>query len=115
MTNRLISCEPFKSYEAYFGETFENTKILYDGEYCNIDIDAQDAVARVSFQDTVELGVLFNRYSIGETITIPKGQKQTITVYNGKMKGPIAYTLTFSNADSLKVATFALLALFSYF
>ena len=45
------------------------------GEYCNIEIDATDAVARVAFRDTVQLGVLFNRYELGNYIDIPEGQK----------------------------------------
>ena len=51
------------------------TQILMEGEYCNIDIDATEAVARVAFIDTVQLGVLFNRYELGNFITIPEGEK----------------------------------------
>ena len=38
-------------------------------------IDATEAVARVAFRDTVQLGVLFNRYELGNFITIPEGEK----------------------------------------
>ena len=48
-TDKKSSCESFKSNVAYYGEKFESTKILFDGEFCDIYIDAQDAVARVSF------------------------------------------------------------------
>ena len=76
-----------------------------EGEYCNIDIDATEAVARVAFRDTVQLGVLYNRYELGNFITIPEGEKQTITIYNGKEKGPIAYFLSFSGSSMLQLGT----------
>ena len=52
-TVSINSCGSFKSNVAYFGQFFEYTQILMEGEFCNIDIDASEAVARVAFRDTV--------------------------------------------------------------
>ena len=74
-TVSIQSCGSFISNVAYYEQFFNYTQILMDGEYCNIDIDATEAVARVAFIDTVQLGVLFNRYELGNFITIPEGEK----------------------------------------
>ena len=74
-TISIQACVSYKSNVAYYGQFFNFTQILMEGEYCNIDIDATEAVARVAFRDTVELGVLFNRYELGNFIEIPEGQK----------------------------------------
>jgi len=60
-------------------------------ERCTISIDATQGVARVLFSDASELGVLFNEYQIGDVLTIPEGEIQEITVYNGKEVGTIAF------------------------
>jgi len=60
-------------------------------EKCSISVDATGGVARVLFSDASELGVLFNEYKIGDVITVPEGEIQEITVYNGKKIGTIAF------------------------
>ena len=44
--------------------------MLKEGEYCDITIDATNAVAHVYFVDTTEIGVLYNEYKLGEGIEI---------------------------------------------
>ena len=44
--------------------------MLKEGEYCDITIDAELAVAHVYFVDTTEIGVLYNEYKLGEGIEI---------------------------------------------
>ena len=53
-------------------------------EKCTITIDATAGVARVLFTDASDLGVLVNGYKIGDVFTVPEGEMQEITVYNGK-------------------------------
>ena len=71
-------------------------------EKCTIVVDASNAVARVLFSDSDELGVLINEYKVGDVITIPEGEKQEITVYNGKDESSLAFELGFSGALGLQ-------------
>ena len=49
----------------------------------------------------MELGVLYNGYLINEPLTIPKGQIQSITIYNGKLAGPLSLDIVTSGATAL--------------
>ena len=69
------ACEDFISSEEKFGQFFNETKMLKEGEFCDITIDASDAVAHVYFVDTTEIGVLYNGYELGEGIEIERGNK----------------------------------------
>ena len=96
------ACQDFTSEEAYYGTYFNSTRFLKAGQKCTISIDASAAVARVIFDDVTNLGVLFNGYEIGKAITIPQGEKQSITVYNGnQLDIPLAFQLSFSGATNL--------------
>ena len=38
---------------------------------------------------------------MGQTITIPEGEKQTITIYNGNALAPTAFVMIYSSAEKL--------------
>ena len=68
------ACNDFVSDKSLYGQQFNTTQFLNEGEQCQITIDARGGVARVIFDDTSDLGVLYNGYVIGEAITIPEGE-----------------------------------------
>ena len=84
-------CKSFVSSKDKFGKYENSTDTLMAGSKCTVSIDATAALARVIFDDTQDLGVLFNGYNIGEPITIPEGEIQEITVYNGNIAQPVAF------------------------
>ena len=93
-------CEPFLSSPELYGEPASNSsRTLPPGGYCTVYIDASDAVARVTFGDTFNLGVLYNNYELGTQITIPEGEDASITIYNGSKYGPTAFVLSFSGSN----------------
>mmetsp|Transcript_32506 Transcript_32506/g.24018 ORF Transcript_32506/g.24018 Transcript_32506/m.24018 type:complete len:122 (-) Transcript_32506:172-537(-) len=51
-------CMTFTSTEANFGIYTNYTFTLYEKEMCDIVVDAKKAVARVIFDDTVDLGIV---------------------------------------------------------
>ena len=71
---------------------------LPKGGQCTIYIDATKSMARVRFNKGANLGVLFTGYKDGEPITIPKGEKQSVTVYNGDLRLPVSFEVTISSA-----------------
>ena len=77
---------------------------------CTITIDATQSMARVKFNKAANLGVLFTGYKDGEPITLPKGEVQQITVYNGDTKLSLAFEITVSSAKFM-AASLASLAL----
>ena len=58
-------------------------------------------MGRVTFRKAVDLGVLYNAYLINEPITIPKGEIQAITIYNGKLYGPLSIDIITSGSTML--------------
>ena len=64
-------------------------------------VDATQAMGRITFKKAVNLGVLYNAYLINEPITIPKGEIQSITIYNGKLNGPLSIDIVTSGAKAL--------------
>ena len=67
------ACENFVSKDGEIGTFYNSTKMLKQGEYCEIEIDARNEVAHVYFVDTTEIGVLYNEYVLGDGIEIEKG------------------------------------------
>ena len=67
------ACTDFTSTADMKGQFVNETKMLREGEYCTIEIDASQYVAHVYFVDTTELGVLYNGYVVGEGIEIQQG------------------------------------------
>lgn len=65
-------------------------------------------MARVVFDDAVNLGVDRDGYRIGRVIDVPLGEKVDIVAYNGDTTGPITFTLGFSDATFLSVMSFLL-------
>jgi len=84
------ACPDFKSSPENYGknDTRKNGLILYEGTKCTMTIDASAAVARVMVTEANQIGVLFNEYDREKWITIPQGNIQEITIYNGKELGP---------------------------
>ena len=74
---------------------------------CTIRVDANEALARVTFSGTNDLGVLYPSYVMGQPITVEKGKVQYITVYNGKQSGSVQFAVTFSGAASLALSGLA--------
>ena len=60
----------FDSEEDYFGEWNNSTKRLEENSYTTITVNAIDAVGRVVFDDTTNLGVEIDGYEIGDLITV---------------------------------------------
>ena len=60
------ACNDFKSTPDFEGQWLNETKMLREGEYCTIEIDASEFIAHVYFVDTTEIGVLYNGYKVGE-------------------------------------------------
>ena len=92
-------CIPFVTVESQPTETRQAN--LPAGGQCTLTIDAQQAMGRVKFTKTVDLGVLFNGYTLGQPITIPKGTNQAITIYNGNLAGPLSIDIIVSGATAL--------------
>ena len=106
------ACMPFVSVEGYSREVRQSN--LPAGGQCTISIDATQAMGRIQFDKAVGLGVLFNDYDVGEPITIPKGEIQEITIYNGKTSQPISIDIVTSGATTLAAGAAALVASYLY-
>ena len=52
-----------------------------------------------------KLGVLYPGYRLGAPITVKEGEKRYITVYNGIQHGAMYYTVEFSGALNLVLAS----------
>ena len=105
---RNTECLNFVSDPEKYGQYFNETQYLSEGEYCTINVDATNGVARVAFTDVDSLGVLYNGYEIGTQITVPEGESQEITIFNGQEAsyGTLAFQLSFSKASSLAASSF---------
>ena len=73
-TEAVGVCDPYVSTKEAYGQYVNVTKSLPAASKCTVSVDASAALARVIFDDTQDLGVLFNGYTIGEPITIPEGE-----------------------------------------
>ena len=67
-------CDAFVSTKEMYGQYNNGTKSLPAAGKCTVNVDASAALARVIFEDSASLGVLFNGYQIGQPITIPEGE-----------------------------------------
>ena len=99
-------CPTFVSDETKFGEntTVKTNLTLQAGTQCTMTIDATQAVARVMIVSGSNIGVLFNEYALGTWMTIPKGNIQEITVYNGRETGNESFIVVFTSAVFIKVS-----------
>lgn len=77
---------------------------LDKGGQCTINVDASKAMVRLTFTKASQLGVLYNAYLINEPVTIPAGENQQITVYNGDLNLPATFTIAISSANTLTAA-----------
>ena len=77
-------------------------------------LDATNAVARVTFNGSNNLGVLYPGYVMKTAITINKGDIKYITVYNGMQKGSVQFSVTFSGAAQLAMSGLAAAASMAY-
>ena len=64
-------------------------------------MDATQGVGRVVFDDTTNLGVEVDGYTIGDVITVKEGEVSTIRVFNGNEAGPLTFLVAFSGAQLL--------------
>ena len=80
---------------------------LPQGGKCTTSVDASQAMGRIQFSKATELGVLYNGYKYNDTLTVPKGEIQDITVYNGKLNGPVTFNFVTSGAEVLGGALMA--------
>ena len=74
------------------------TKTLSDNEMCTIRVNATETLARVIFDDSDNLGVLYPGYKMGQPITVDQGKIKYIQMYNGNDAGPTSFKLSFSSA-----------------
>ena len=93
-------CPQFESTSLSYGVTTTTTQALASGEECAIYINAQQAVARMTIQNTYDLEIKeLIGYIYGEVITIAEGSERTLTLYNANQYGnSITFTLSFSSA-----------------
>ena len=63
---------------------------------CILHIDARAYLARVTFDANDNLGVLYNGYTTGQTITIQEGTVLDLTVYNAKDEGTLDFKFVFT-------------------
>ena len=115
-TTQKFVCPSYVATPAKVGvnTTIKENTTLPAGGKCTMTIDATQEVARVLIKEGNELGVLFNQYKMNEWITIPKGNIQEITVYNGKESGPLAFIVLFTSAITLKASMLLGTALLAY-
>ena len=100
---KATSCHPFKSDNKTAGSwQFNFTETLGPNEYCKIEVDATEYVARVVLDDSVTLGAVTDNgnkdVKIGEIVEVKRGSSKTIFAYNGDTSGSITFTLAFRNA-----------------
>ena len=71
-------------------------------------VNAESIVGRVTIEGDTNLGVIYPGYTVGQPITVPRGESKYIQLYNGNpYGGPIQFTLTFSGAEKLLASTIA--------
>ena len=76
---------------------------------CTIRVNATAFTARVVFDDSDKLGVLYPGYKMGQPITVEKGKIKYVQIYNGNDAGPTQFKISFSSAQRLLVQSLALL------
>ena len=96
-------CQNFESFEGSSGQYLNVTKTLSDNEMCTIKVNATLNTARVIFDDSDNLGVLYPGYKMGQPITVDQGNIKYIRIYNGNDAGPTSFKLSFSSASQLVV------------
>lgn len=103
------TCPEFYSSANAYGVYTNTTQALASGEQCSIYVDATEAVARIIFDNTNNLGIVeVDGYVYGSPITIDAGTYQYFTVYNADSSGgSITFTLSFSKAEWLVQSLFA--------
>ena len=99
-----------------YGKGWSNdTYSLLKGEQCTFQIDASAGVARIVFSEAAGLGILFNGYRLDDVITIPEGEVQSITVFNGNKAKPTAFEFSYSGAIKLTGLTMSVLTFSAIF
>ena len=93
--------DKFVSDTSFVGTYTNFTRTLKDNAKCTVYIDATEEVARVIFDNDEDLGVLWPDYVIGTPITIEKGKREEIVVFNGNNAGYLNFRISFSGAVSL--------------
>ena len=102
-------CQNFDSNPEFEGVYINVTRTLGDNEMCTIRVNATAFTARVVFDDSDKLGVLYPGYKMGQPITVEKGKIKYLQIYNGNDAGPTQFKISFSSAQKLLVQSLALL------
>ncbi len=99
------SCPGFTSTSLAYGVWTNATESLATTQECTFTVDATQAVARVVFSDTANLGIVsYSTYSYGDVITVAAGKVQTFTLYNADPSGgSVSFTLSYTMARELVV------------
>ena len=111
-------CPSFSSTPDILGKEPEYyQRMLRAGKKCTLTIDASDAPARFTISKrgdnsitydgdfwqskSLEIGVLRAGYRIGDSILVPEGTKEDVTIYNGDSSKAIQYLVTYSGATKI--------------
>ena len=105
----VYTCPSFTSSSSAQGQYTNYTQILPIGTYCTVTVDASQALARVIFDDTTQLGTTMADYVIGTPLTVKSGVS-TYTIYNGDASGQITFIISFSSAVVQATCSLLLLA-----
>ena len=99
---REIDCRNavFEPTEDQYGQYFNYTQTLGDGEYCKFKVDARNGVGRVLFKDNSQLGIEDKKVALGQVFTVEGGVEEFV-VYNGAQSGTMFFTVSFSGAAHL--------------
>ena len=103
---KKYTCPSFVSDRSKYGvnTTVKTNLTLGAGSQCTMTIDATQAVARVMIDSGTNIGVLFNEYALKTWMTIPEGNIQEITLYNGRETGNESFIVIFTGATFVKLS-----------
>lgn len=114
-----VSCSGYYSSPDKYG-TYDNrtSVMLQSGEFCKLDIDATNGLARVIFEGywpVDGLGIVeYPNYFQGDILTFQAGDN-TLTLYNAAKMGSVTFDISFSGASAMLLGVsgaFAALSLF---
>lgn len=108
--NSVTGCAEFESTPDDFGVQTNRTYSLAGGEYCIVKVDATQALARVIFDESSDLGIESEEFGImtaGKVYDVQSGVFE-FTVFNAEENGTrVNYIVSFSGAIYLGAAVLA--------
>ena len=110
-----IACpDTFVSSETLYGSYLNQTVTLPEGAKCDVQVNTDNGLARVIFDETSYLGLDGTDKKLGDIITYDSGTgEHTITIYNAAESGPLTFLVSFSGAVQMGVLALSTLALAS--